>query len=99
MLPYELRGANQNSNLNFAVTGADSQVAPFLGPRQWADVFLTLQIHEENDGSPRGIPQVNIVMKPNGDNISTAPVKQIQIWKKKKWVKLKMHAATLGFLA
>lgn len=69
-----------NTNLNFAITGANSKVASFFGPGQRADVVLfTLQFHEGNDTSFGGVPQVNTVMKGYSENTVTAPVKKIQI--------------------
>lgn len=90
MGPYELKkvGSHQHTDLNFAVTGANSQVASLFGPGQRADVvLLALQLHEKSDVSLSGIPQVNTVMECHSENISTAPVKQIQIWKKQKGTK------------
>lgn len=73
-----------HTDLNFTVTGANSKVASFFGPGQWADVvLLRLQIHKKCDVSLSGIPQVHAVVKRHSKNISAAPVKQIQIWGKK----------------
>ena len=103
MCPYELIcRVYQRTDLNFAVAGADSQVASLFGPGQWADVvLLALHLHEKSDVSLRGIPQVNTVVKRYSENVSTAPVKEIQICGEKGGPNkclLGLHMVYTGFL-